>query len=67
MRKQAASHAAGAYGVHIARDPHKASQSVQKAAAKAAKRADRETEAIKAKRSPERSSRVRALAPPWVC
>jgi hypothetical protein len=57
MRKLATAQTVSAYAVHVARDPHKASQSVQKAAAKAAKKADRETEAIKAKRSPEHSSR----------
>jgi hypothetical protein len=50
MRKLATAGALAAYTAHVARDPHKASASVQKAAARVAKKADRETEAIKAKR-----------------
>jgi hypothetical protein len=52
MRRLATSAAAGAYTIHVARDPNKASAGVQKAAAKAAKKADLETEAIKARRRP---------------
>ncbi|MGH2878192.1 MAG: hypothetical protein ACRDK4_01100 [Solirubrobacteraceae bacterium] len=57
MAKLTATHQTSAYAVHVARDPRQASTSVRNAAVKAARKADRETDAIKAKRSRSRSAR----------
>lgn len=50
MRKIRAAQASVGRGIHVARDPHPASASVQKVVDRQAKTAKRETTAIKAKR-----------------